>query len=175
MLQNISVRFDPVEDRLVLKLILKAAGQHSQEHWLHLTRRTCAHWRQDLQAMVDLSAQAPERLDPAAKRDISSGHHQAMASQAKMRSESVLDGAPPAHAPLLVMKITCGRRRSDQRWVITFERRHLPALGLILSDQTMHALGRAVTRHIQAAAWALPPIPMESAPTGPAKEGGPWH
>lgn len=175
MLQNISVRFDPVEDRLVLRLVLKAQGHEQQEHWLHLTRRVCTAWRQDLQAMVDLSAQAPERLDHAAKAAVSKGHHQVMASQAKVRTESVTPQALPAQAPVLVTKIICGRRRSDQRWVLRFERKDLPALGLVLSSQTLHALVEALTRRLQTASWGLSPIPLESKAEVAPAQGSKWH
>lgn len=176
MLQNISVRFDPVEDRLVLRLVLKAEGQAPQEHWLHLTRRLWTGWRQDLQAMVDLSAQAPERLDPAAKASISKGHHEAMTRQASVRTGPAATPALTLQAgPVLVTKIVCGRRRTDGRWLISFERRRLPALGLVLSGQTLHGLVDALTRRVQAADWGLAPMPVESTADDVPAHGLQWH
>lgn len=162
MLKNISIRFDPIEDRMTLRMVVQSGSDAPQEHWLHLTRRLCGVWRQDLQAMVDLSAQAPERLDAPAKASISQAHHQAMARQAQVRTEpapSPADGPTPQ--PVLVTRIVCGRRKADGRWLMRFERRDLPSLSLVLSSQTLHALIDALTRRIQSASWALPSLPFE--------------
>lgn len=176
MLKNVSVRFDPIEDRLVLRFTVQPQGQEPQDHWLHLTRRICAGWRQDLQAMVDLSAQPPERLDPAAKAAVSQGHHQAMASQARTRTEAApLEADARQPPPDLVTKIVSGRRRSDQRWVIQFERRHQPSIGLVLNSQTFHALVEAVTRRIQVADWSLGSLPVEAKPAAIPGSGGALH
>ena len=89
MLTNLRLRFDAVEDRLTLRLTVQQANDALVDHVLHLTRRVCATWRQDLQAMIDLSAQAPPTTAPATKAAISNAHHEAMASQAKVRTEVV--------------------------------------------------------------------------------------
>lgn len=162
MLQNISLRYDPVEDRLVLRLTLKSEAGAPVEHWLHLTRRVCAAWRQDLQAMVDLSARLPERMDRAARAAVSSAHHHALSAQVPTRTEPPPPAsAEPAVTPLLVTGIVCGRRRSDGRWVVRFELRGRSPLGLVLSDPTLHAVVDAVSRRIQSAAWSLPAIAAE--------------
>ena len=165
MLKHLSLRFDPTEDRLLLKLTLQTQTGQEATELLHLTRRICVQWRLDLQAMVDLSAQAPERLDPAAKAAVTQAHHQAVASQARTRTEPVSPSAEPADhgPPALVTKIVCGRRRDDGKWVLSFERKDQPRLGLILSSQTLHALVDAVNRRVQSAQWGLAPLPVEQA------------
>lgn len=160
MLQNISVRYDPIEDRLVLRLALRTP-EGPQEHGLLLTRRLCAVWRQDLQAMVDLSADLPARLDKTAKAVVSAAHHQAVASQVPVRTEPA---PPPEQRPTdahLVTHITCGRRRNDGRWVVKFDLRQRPPLALVLSTPTLHALVDALSRRVQIAGWALPSIASE--------------
>ncbi len=161
MLQNISVRYDPVEDRLVLRLSLKGETG-STEHWLLLTRRVCATLRQDLQAMVDMSAELPPRLDKAAKAAVSAAHHQVMSSQVAVRTEPAPPPEKQADAAL-VTKVTCGRRRNDGRWVVKFELRERPPLALVLSNPTLHALVDAISRRVQIAAWALPALASEKA------------
>ena len=47
MLTNLRLRFDPVEDRLTLRLTVQQANDTPVDHLLHLTRRVCAVWRQD--------------------------------------------------------------------------------------------------------------------------------
>ena len=53
MLEKLSLRYDPVDDRISLCVQVRADDQSTQWHWLHLTRRVCAAWRPHLQAMVD--------------------------------------------------------------------------------------------------------------------------
>ena len=112
--------------------------------------------------MVDVSAQAPERLDPVAKAAVSSAHHQAMSSQVPQVVAPRPALTPQSdQAPALVTRVMCGRRRSDRRWVLKFERHKLPEMTLILSTPTLHALVDAVSRRIQATAWNLPVMPSE--------------
>ncbi|MBL0090301.1 MAG: hypothetical protein IPP44_27800 [Ideonella sp.] len=165
MLQNISLRYDPVEDRLAMCLVVHRQGGEAQEHWLHLTRRVCTGWRQDLQAMVDLSAQVPAQMDGASKQAVSAAHHQAMVGQAAVRTDATPSPVEPAITPTLVTKVVCGRRRQDQRWMIRFERLNEPPLSLMLNSKTLHGLVDAVFRRVKVAGWALPPLPAESAPS----------
>ena len=161
MLQHLSLRYDPVEDRLALRLVVRAEGDEQVERWLHLTRRTCAAWRLDLQSMVDMSAEVPDRLDGAGKAALSKAHHQAMAAQVAVRTESADKVPMPPQAPSLVKKIVCGRRRRDGRWTIRFEIDSGPPLGLVLSGQTLHGLVSAVFHRIQVADWGLAPLPLD--------------
>jgi hypothetical protein len=168
MLRNISVRFDPVEDRLVLRFTEgEAAG--AVEHWLHVTRRVYAVWRRDLQAMVDRSAALPERMDRGAKAVVASAHHQAMASQVKMRAEPAPEPQPELK-PWLVTAVECGRRKKDERWVLKFMLRERSPLTLVLSDGTLHGLIGAITRRVKVARWELAALPLDKAsslPSGP--------
>lgn len=165
MLKDISVRFDVAEDRLVLRLTL-IGDAGPQIHWLHLTRRLCAAWRRDLQALVDLSADLPPRMDRAARAAVSAANHQVQASQAATRTEPATP-LPAEEQPALVLAIQCGRRQSDQRWIVRFELRDRPTLALVLSDPTLHALVDAVSRRVQAANWGLPALPNERQPKSP--------
>lgn len=173
MLKNLSVRFDPVEDRLLMRLEFEAEEGGAREHWLHLTRRVCAAWRGDLQKMSDLSAELPARLDPVAKAVVAQAHHQVMASQATTRTEPAPKLQPPG-VPALVTGIGCGRRKDDGRWVIRFDLRDQPALTLVLSTQTLHALVDALSRRVAVADWALPLLPVDR-PVGPSPSSAPLH
>jgi hypothetical protein len=174
MLKNLSLRFDPVEDRLLLRLHLIGAGGLESVHALHLTRRLCAAWRGDLQAMIDASAQTPPHLGEGAKAAVSKAHHQAMSAQAVARTEPAPAAAEPVDTtPQLVTAIACGRRVSDSRWIVRFTLKNQTNIGLVLTGQTLHALVDALSRRVQVAQWALNPIAVESKdPTPPilAKE-----
>lgn len=160
MLQNLSVRYDPLEDRLVLRFVHKAETG-PVEHWLHVTRRVCASWRQDLQAMVDMSAELPLRMDRAAQAAVSAAHHQVQSSQVPVRTEPAPVEEVRQVTPLLVTEVTCGRRRSDGRWVVKFALKDRAPLALVLSNPTLHALVDAISRRVQVAGWALPAIAAE--------------
>lgn len=166
MLQDISVRFDPVEDRLVLRLAV-LEGEVRRTHWLHLTRRLCAAWRRDLQSLVDLSAGLPQRMDKAARAAVSAANHEVQSSQVRTRTEPAAAQPQPADPAALVLGIQCGRRKSDQRWVLRFELKDRPSLALVLSDPTLHALVDAVARRLQVSDWALPALPGERQPRTP--------
>lgn len=163
MLQDISVRYDPEEDRLVLRLTL-LADQQTITHWLHLTRRTCSALRKDLQALVDLSAEVPQRLDAVTRQELSNSHHQALASQVPRRVEPA-SAQPPPERPKLVSKAQCGRRRADGRWVLKFETVEQQGLALVLSKPTLHALVDALNKRVTAADWGLSTLPVEQALT----------
>ena len=175
MLKNISVRFDPVEDRMVIRLAIQGTGQTEQHCALHVTRRVFAVWRQDLQTMLDLSAEVPQRLDAIARASVSRAHHDAMADQATTRTESATSLAETSPTPTLVTRIVCARRREDGRWLMRFERRGEAALGLVLSGRTMHALVDAVFRRLQVAQWGLASLPVEAKLPNQAKSGSPLH
>lgn len=175
MLKNLRLRYDPVEDRITMRLTMQAAGEPALDHWLHLTRRICAAWRQDLQAVLDISAQAPASTAPSTKAAISSAHHEAMASQAKVRTEPVEQEPEPSTPPALVTKVVCGRRRSDGKWVVRFERKELPPLTLQLSSTTLHGLVDALARRVKMAAWGLSPLPHEAKGAEPPTEGAHLH
>ena len=172
MLQNISIRFDPVEDRLALTITARAEGGAVQEHRLHLTRRICLAWRPDLQTMLDRSAQLPPRLGPEARAAVSKTHHQAMASQADLRtSPTVADPAGQAVKHALVTRINCGQRRHDGLWVLRFDLFSGPAVSLVLEGKTLHGFVDGVVGQMQASGWDLPPLPVESQ-AGPSDEPG---
>jgi hypothetical protein len=160
MLQSISLRFDPIQDRLMMRLVVRA-GAADTTHWLQLTRRVCAAWRLDLQQLVDRSAQAPAQLDVPSKAAVSAAHHAAMASGATLRSVPSIEPGP-TEPPGLVTGIACGQNRGDGRWVIRFDVLANASLTLALSSQTLHALVDMLARHVQEAAWGLPPQAIET-------------
>jgi len=162
MLKNLTLRYDPEQDRLLLLLVTVLPDGSERVHALHVTRRLCAIWRRDLQAAVDLSAQAPQGLQPALRAAVSKAHHDAQASQAQVRTEKASEAAPVAELePRLVTRIQCGRNRADGRWVLRFHLLGGAELSLQLNTQTLHGLVDALSRRVQAAQWNLPELPAE--------------
>ncbi|WP_374434466.1 hypothetical protein [Inhella sp.] len=178
MLKHIRLRYDPIADRLLLDLQMATPQGGLESHLLHLTRRIVHRWRGELQAMVDMSAELPQRMDPAARAAISQAHHQAMSAQVNARTEP----APPAEAevqgepPRLVTRIGCGRHKLDGRWVLQFECQTGAPLTLVLGTKTLHGLVDALSRRVQSAQWGLPAVATErQAVSAPPPTGGALH
>lgn len=173
MLEDINVRYDAVEDRLLLRVRVRS-GETVVEHWLHLSRRVCAGWRNDLQKVLDLSASVPNGIDAETKAWATAAHHQRQASELREQrgpNPMVLQSARPD----LVNRIMTGRRRADGRWVLRFETVGGHSLSLTLASRTLHALAEAIFRQVRAAKWALPLIPIEQLTQPPATPSQPMH
>ncbi len=163
MLKSLNLRYDAVEDRIVVRLVADDA-----EPWLQLTRRVCMQWRLDLQTLVDASAQVPQGMSPTARAGISSEHHRAMAAQATVRKLPNEAPASPAVVPKLVTGIACGKQRSDGRWIVRFTARDGGHWDVLLTGESLHGLVEVLNTQVQAANWALPPMPLQTeAPRGP--------
>jgi hypothetical protein len=161
MLQSITLRFDPVEDRVLMRLAQEPPTEH--ELWLALTRRVCSLLRRDLQALAAQSAQAPLRMAEAARAAVTAMHHQALADQVPARSEPRAQPGPTV-VPSLVVGVATGRNKADGRWVLRFDLRAQPAVQVALTDQTLHAVIRLLNQQVSAAGWGLEPMAVEAAP-----------
>lgn len=180
MLNQLRIRYDPREDRLILGLVVESGdgdGGNASESTLALTRRVWMRWRQDLQAMLDLSAEVPEAADAPTRRALSAAHHQAQAAQQPVRAEPASassDRSPGAAAAAsaadLVTAVRSGRRKSDRRWVLTFAIQGKPDLSLVLSTRTLHALVGALIKREAVTGWGLAPLPVASVAAAAADE-----
>lgn len=169
MLRQIRVRYDPLEDRLLLSFDLD-----TQAHHLLLTRRVWAQVRQALQQLLDLSAQAPASLPPAQRSSLSAANHQAIAALTPTEREPVKQHGVPPDA-VLVTGLQLGQRTPKtpdpallRSWILQFELEGRQALRLSVNDKTLHALVGALLQREDTAQWALPPLPARALP---ASEG----
>jgi|JI102314A2RNA_FD_contig_31_7791816_length_1283_multi_4_in_0_out_0_1 hypothetical protein len=166
MLHSIGFKYNPVEDRLVLKFVSRTQGGDEQrEQLLCLTRRICARWSGDLQAMIDSASDELVRSqsipNAGAAKPASSG---STSDNIGLPSATAVKGPPPAAAPLLVTGVRCGRRRSDGRWVIRFLTVDPAPLALVLSNSGLTSLVKALARHVKNTGWNLPPVSPEPTP-----------
>lgn len=159
MLRQIRVRYDTLEDRLLLSLQMDG-----QVHHLMLTRRVWKRARLALQRLLDLSAATPASLPRSLRDSISAAHHQAMAAQTPAVHEPTpAMGAPPEAA--LVTGLRLGERKArvgapkGRNWVLWFELQERPDVRLVLSDNMLHALVGALLQREGTAAWSLPTLP----------------
>jgi hypothetical protein len=165
MLRQIRVRYDPLEDRLLLSLEVDGRMHH-----LLLTRRIWARARQALQKLLDLSAQAPAGLPADLRSSLSAANHQATAALTPTEREPVkTHGAPPD--AVLVTGLQLGQRAPkgsgatvQRTWMLQFELQGGAGLRLGVNDKTLHALVGALLQREETAQWALPTLPARARP-----------
>ncbi len=152
------LRYDPTEDRLEAEV----ESPDGARYRLHLTRRVCAHLAARFDKIVQISAEVPASADAQVRKVIASAHHDALASRVSIgRSERAADcpGARTGDHPALVVGIRCGRRRSDQKWVLEFQYRS-PGRGpdsvsLILSQRALHGVIELFRQTLARTGWDL--------------------
>ncbi len=164
MLRSLRIRYDPTQDRLILGLDLERDGV-AFRHALSLTRRLWRRARLDLQAMLDLSAAVPAMVDGAARQALSAANHQTMAALTPTRVARSGRSDAPAQQPDLVVGLTCGRRRRDSRWALTFKLEGKDDLTLVLGDRGLHAMAGALIDRESATGWDLPALPASKPAT----------
>lgn len=168
MLRNVRVRYDQVEDRLILGLTT-VSGAVASEHLVALTRRLWVDARKDLLTLIEVSASPPQHLEPGVQKMISAAHHQAVAAKTELHHEArPTQPMPPAQ---LATGLRCGRRRGDESWVIVFVLVDKAELTLVVSDKTLHALINALVRCEATTGWGLPPLPLTAPPAAAAPAG----
>lgn len=156
MIEKLVLRFDPVQDRLLMTIGLRGPGGcRTQRLWL--TRRTCAVLIADLQAMKSLAVTEPQsayRAQPLVSPPSSQTATASMAAEAAATDEARNDERESA-APELVTRIACARRRVDGRWVLRFHGPERQICCLRLSDQGLKGIDAALARQARGAGWRL--------------------
>lgn len=143
MSRAFGLRYDPVEDRLEAEV----EAPDEARYRLHLTRRVCAHLAERFDQLAQASAQVPESADPSVRKAIASSHHDAFAAQVRLGRTERAAHDPQARTgahPALVTGIRCGRRRTDQKWVLEFHYRTRSAPASVVTPGAAAASGVAV-------------------------------
>jgi len=162
MIRSIKLRFDPVEDRLLLRLT-SHDGNSELEHRFHVTRRLCARWCEDLRTMLDIYQGAPA-VKPVDRRARKGADTQPASPRPDVAASASGSAGVPEHmagapsVPTLLTSIRCGRRRSDGRWVIRFAAGSDPAQSLVLTDETLVAIIDALGQQLKSSGWGLVPV-----------------
>jgi hypothetical protein len=171
VLKSLTIRFDPEEDRLVLRLLM---GNRSESQTLvHLTRRVVQSLRSQLQALADLSAQVPEHLPQTARSQVQAMHHEAVAAQMPATQGPPIERTAETRL-WLALDARCGRQPRDGKWVIRLELRDAQPLTIALSDTTLHATIALLNRQVALAGWQLPSMALEQSATA-EPSAGPSH
>lgn len=166
MLREISVGYDPVEDRIELQLRCLEDGA-DVTHRLQLTRRLALPFRSGLQDLARQTAQVPERVAPAVADALQAGHHQARLQESHIQREPRHARTPEDPPPRLVIRAQCGTRRSDAKLVVRFSCREGAPLTVLLGERTLHALAASLDNRMIKANWIGTEAPaLARAPTG---------
>ncbi len=163
MSRAFGLRYDPVEDRLEAEV----EAPDEARYRLHLTRRVCAHLAERFDQLAQASAQVPESADPSVRKAIASSHHDAFAAQVTLGRTERAAHDPQARTgahPALVTGIRCGRRRTDQKWVLEFHYRTRSAPASVATP------GAAAASEVAVPGAAVPG--SAAAPAEPAAAGG---
>jgi hypothetical protein len=167
MLDRLSIRYDPTEDRLELDVVTRRpAGDDAREYRFALTRRVTRDWLAQLARAVELSAPLPAHVDPATRREIAGTHHRALASQARYARASDAPARAPrvtGSRPVLLRRIDCARRRDGERWLLRLRHGAGESLDLVLTPATLHGVIELLCRRLQQTDWGLAaPVPADS-------------
>lgn len=175
MLRDISLSYDPEEDRLRLR-IRSGSDDDMAVHRVALTRRVALAWRADLRVMQEAMAQLPAALPQPVRQEWVQGHQSALSEQLPRRKlpPAPEDLDPSAYA--LALQVSCGRRRSDKRWVVTIRSRGVPTATLTLADNVTAALATMLEQRLAEARWlATPAAASNETKPAPASSSQPLH
>jgi hypothetical protein len=163
MLTGMRLRYDEIEDRIVLKTTKHEAGVDTELSLL-ITRRACISWRADMMVMAEIAQREPQSVfrQPGAvvrKVSTSASGNVAAASASTMPKQGDADSAVPAPArQLLVTAIECARRRADGSWLVKFKLKDHPMLTLVLSDDSLRRTASGLDKLLPRCNWGLPPV-----------------
>lgn len=161
MLEKLSLRYCPTEDRLILSVQARGAdGAVARQ--LALTRRVCIQWRHVLERMLELGREAPQ---PATRASAIPTATRALQGAGDDRAAPGTPATPSADTPIeLVSTVSAGRRRIDGAWTLRFGLVSGGQLALRVSGTGAERLMQALQQQARTGNWALP----STAPSGAA-------
>ena len=168
MLTGMRLRYDEIEDRIVLKTTKHEAGVDIELSLL-ITRRACIGWRADMTVMAEIAQREPQsvfRQPGAVVRKVSAAASgsTAVASTSPLPKQAEADPAMPVPSrPLLVTAIECARRRADGSWLVKFKLKDHPMLTLVLSDDSLRRTATGLDKLLPRCNWSLPPVKVAPA------------
>lgn len=156
MLEQIQIRYAPIDDRLEINFA-SAEGLLTR---LHLTRRLAHEFLLQMAPLVEGSAQASENTDPVLRRTLAAAHHEATAARAKLGRSFNADPVKVLGVqPDLVTEVHCSQVESSSpplRWQISFVTLSDEKITLKLEAVPFHGLFKLLGRKIVQAGWGLP-------------------
>lgn len=154
MLKSLRIRYDDREDRLLV--LVETGGADGSMQAFHLTRRLCRAWSGVLAEKVAVTAGIPAGVPAPTRAALASGHHQALATQAKVATEPMQPLSIPR--PLLVVAIETAADPVSGQWTIRLATDTKTLTTLSLSAPTFHGFLAALNERIAQSQWDLPAI-----------------
>lgn len=159
MLKSLRVRYDDREDRLLV--LVETGGPDGSLQAFHLTRRLCRAWSGVLAQKVATTAGIPASVPAPTRAALASGHHQALATQAKVATEPMQALAVPK--PMLVVAIETAADAVSGQWTIRLVTDARTLTTLSLSAPTFHGFLEALNERLAQSQWDLPAIVPKAA------------
>lgn len=154
-LHQLNIHFDPVEDRLLLRMSV-AGSAAPAEYRLWLTRRFVSLLWQSLHRALDNAISADQRVAPSGREAVRRFQQESALAQADFATPYAEQDAvtPLGERPVLVSRARIGRSPQGGQ-VIHLEAADGPALHINLNDQMMHAFMKLLADGARNAQWGL--------------------
>ncbi len=168
-LHQLNIHFDPVEDRLLLRMSV-AGSAAPAEYRLWLTRRFVSLLWQSLHRTVDNAICADQRVTPAGREAVRRFQQETALAQADFATPYAEQDAvtPLGERPVLISRARIGRSPQGGS-VLYLEAAEGPTLHINLNDQMMHAFMKLLADGARNAQWGLHlPFP-EATDSAPAQ------
>ncbi len=154
-LHQLNLQFDPVEDRILLRMTV-GAPEALSEFRLWLTRRFVALLWKSLRGAAAESVRADERIAPASREAVLRFQQESALAQADFSTPFTGDDAarPLGDAPILVSKARIARTPQGGP-LLLLEAAGGPALRINMNDGLLHSFMKLLTDAAQKAQWGL--------------------
>jgi hypothetical protein len=154
-LHQINLHFDPVEDRILLRMTV-GAPEALSEFRILLTRRFVALLWKSLQGAAAESVRADERIAPASRDAVLRFQQESALARADFSTPfSQGDVATPlGDAPILVSRARVARSPQGGR-ILSLQAADGPALQINMNDQLLHSFMKLLSDAAGKAQWGL--------------------
>lgn len=153
MSELIALRFDPVEDRLALRI----SSANGEERIVHLTRRFTRLLATALERIAAETAGSPADSEAGQRSNLAALHHEAIAAQTRIEFRKAR-GSPQLRdqLPLLATGVRTGRKKSTPvRWMLELTCQGQRRIMLTLSTRMLHGFIDLLRRHLPETDWGI--------------------
>lgn len=154
-LHQLNLHFDPVEDRILLRMTV-GTPEVLSEFRIWLTRRFVALLWKSLQSAVAESVRADERIAPASRDAVLRFQQESALARADFSTPFAQGEAktPLGDAPILVSKARIARTAQGAR-LMALEAAEGPAIQINMNDQLLHSFMKLLSDAARNAQWGL--------------------
>lgn len=164
-IEQIQIKFVPVEDRLLMRV----AGDEGLEFRFWLTRRFVKMIWPALGNALKLSPTIQTQASPIAQREVLAFEHEKAVSDADFKTpyKESPKTLPLGDAPILLSKMQL-RRNPDGAFTMSLGPETGAGIDLAINNKLLHSVAELIANGAQLAQWELPPFVTTTA-AGPAE------